>query len=77
MRMNFTTKLSDTQVVQTWWNRQSKNYVSQLKNADGNPIGEPLFANVPATAKSNHDMLVDDLQSKSAPPRPTVRGVRI
>ena len=77
MRMNFTTRLSDTQIVQTWWNRQSKNYVSQVKDANGNSIGDPLFTSVPATAKSNHDTLVDGLQSRSAPPRPTIRGVRI
>ena len=34
---------SETTSVETWWDRYSQNYVTQLKDAAGNQIGEASY----------------------------------
>ena len=63
------TKLSDSQAaqypaVETWWDSQSRNYVTQRKDATGTQVGDSLFAGVPGTAKANHESLVTDMRAK-------------
>ena len=40
--------------VETWWDKTSRNWVTQIKDAEGNQIGSALFAGNKSCAKHNH-----------------------
>jgi hypothetical protein len=41
-------------LIETWWDATSRNWVTQIKDTEGNQIGSALFAGNKASAKVNH-----------------------
>lgn len=40
--------------VETWYDRRSRNWITQTKDAEGNQVGEASFGGDQITARLNH-----------------------
>jgi len=52
--MTLTTPTSNNLTVETWYDRTSRNWITQIKNAEGNQIGSAFFAHKRSSAIINH-----------------------
>lgn len=52
--MTLTTPTSNKLLVDTWYDRTSRNWITQIKDAEGNQVGSALFAGNRSSAIINH-----------------------
>ena len=48
------TKLSNGGLVETWYSKQDRSYVTQIKDSDGNQVGEAMYDGTKADSKIAH-----------------------
>jgi len=51
--------LTAFRTVETWYDRHSRNYITQTKDVEGNQLGDALYAGCRANSESNHVHAVD------------------
>ena len=50
----------DSFEVETWWDRQSRNWITQLKTPSGYQIGDAIYVYQQSSAKRNQEQMVKD-----------------
>ena len=50
--------LSNGYTVDTWWDRQSRNWITQILDSEGNQQGEALFSGTRKDAEHDHKVAI-------------------
>lgn len=56
------TKLRDGWRVETWWDRRSRNWITQLKDENGYQVGHAGFSGNKDGAELEHDHMVNEAE---------------
>lgn len=68
--MNRVYYFKDGTTVSTWWDKHSRNWITAVKDEEGNQIGDADFAGCKETALANHNARVKEKNDKN------VRSIR-
>ena len=54
------TELVNGFAVETWWDRQSRNWITQILDSEGNQQGDAMFSSNRESARFTHQVAISD-----------------